>query len=90
MGACHRYDERKRDEAVRVLAVGDFEVLARSMGIGLRREGMAGDMALDGAEALERLAVTRYDVVMLDRTCPPSTATTSADGSPPTVRTAGC
>lgn len=48
----------------------DFEVLARSIGTGLRREGMAVDVVLDGAAALERLAVTRYDVVILDRDLP--------------------
>jgi DNA-binding response OmpR family regulator len=55
---------------MRVLVVEDFEVLARSIGIGLRREGMAVDVALDGTDALTRLAVTRYDVVILDRDLP--------------------
>ena len=50
--------------------VEDFEVLARSIGTGLRREGMAVDVVLDGGDALERLAVTRYDVVVLDRDLP--------------------
>ncbi|WP_327011127.1 response regulator transcription factor [Dactylosporangium sp. NBC_01737] len=55
---------------MRVLVVEDFEVLARTVGTGLRREGMAVDVVLDGAEALERLAVNRYDVVVLDRDLP--------------------
>jgi DNA-binding response OmpR family regulator len=55
---------------MRVLVVEDFEVLARSIGTGLRREGMAVDVALDGDDALEHLAVTRYDVVVLDRDLP--------------------
>jgi DNA-binding response OmpR family regulator len=55
---------------VRVLVVEDFEVLARSLGTGLRREGMAVDVVLDGTAALDRLAVTRYDVVVLDRDLP--------------------
>lgn len=50
--------------------VEDFEVLARSIGTGLRREGMAVDVVLDGADALDRLAVTRYDVAILDRDLP--------------------
>jgi DNA-binding response OmpR family regulator len=50
--------------------VEDFEVLARSIGTGLRREGMAVDVVLDGTDALGRLAVTRYDVVVLDRDLP--------------------
>jgi DNA-binding response OmpR family regulator len=53
-----------------VLVVEDFEVLARAVGTGLRREGMAVDVALDGADALEKIAVNRYDVVVLDRDIP--------------------
>ena len=55
---------------MRVLVVEDFDVLARSIGTGLRREGMAVDVVLDGTEALDRLAVTRYEVVILDRDLP--------------------
>jgi len=55
---------------MRVLVVEDFEVLAAAIGTGLRREGMAVDVVLDGNDALERLAVTRYDVVVLDRDLP--------------------
>jgi DNA-binding response OmpR family regulator len=55
---------------MRVLVVEDFEILARTVGTGLRREGMAVDVVLDGADALDRLAVTRYDVVVLDRDLP--------------------
>jgi DNA-binding response OmpR family regulator len=55
---------------MRVLVVEDFEVLARAIGTGLRREGMAVDVVADGADALEHLAVTRYDVVVLDRDLP--------------------
>ena len=55
---------------MRVLVVEDFEVLARSIGTGLRREGMAVDVVLDGNDALDRLAATRYDVVVLDRDLP--------------------
>jgi DNA-binding response OmpR family regulator len=55
---------------MRVLIVEDFEILARTIGTGLRREGMAVDVVLDGDDALEHLAVTRYDVVVLDRDLP--------------------
>jgi DNA-binding response OmpR family regulator len=55
---------------MRVLVVEDFEVLARSIGTGLRREGMAVDVVLDGNDALAHLALTRYDVVVLDRDLP--------------------
>ena len=56
--------------AMRVLVTEDDEVLAAAVAAGLRREGMAVDVALDGAAALERLAVSRYDVVVLDRDLP--------------------
>jgi DNA-binding response OmpR family regulator len=55
---------------MRVLIVEDHEVLARTIGTGLRRDGMAVDVVLDGDDALEHLAVTRYDVVVLDRDLP--------------------
>jgi DNA-binding response OmpR family regulator len=55
---------------MRVLVVEDFEVLAGAIGTGLRREGMAVDVVLDGNDALGHLAVTRYDVVVLDRDLP--------------------
>ncbi len=55
---------------MRVLVIEDFEVLATAIGAGLRREGMAVDVVLDGDDALEHLAATRYDVVVLDRDLP--------------------
>src|SRR5260370_9471460 len=55
---------------MRVLVVEDREILARAIGTGLRREGMAVDVVLDGDAALGHLAVTRYDVVVLDRDVP--------------------
>ncbi|OHV37701.1 MULTISPECIES: response regulator transcription factor [Pseudofrankia] len=55
---------------MRVLVVEDFEILARTIRTGLRREGMAVDVALDGDDALARLVSTRYDVVVLDRDLP--------------------
>jgi DNA-binding response OmpR family regulator len=55
---------------MRVLVAEDFEILARAIATGLRREGMAVDVVLDGEDALESLAVTRYDVVVLDRDLP--------------------
>jgi DNA-binding response OmpR family regulator len=55
---------------MRVLVVEDFEPMARAIGTGLRREGMAVDVVGDGADALEHLAVTQYDVVVLDRDLP--------------------
>jgi DNA-binding response OmpR family regulator len=54
----------------RVLVVEDHPVMSAAIATGLRRDGMAVDVALDGRAALERLAVTRYDVVVLDRDLP--------------------
>jgi DNA-binding response OmpR family regulator len=55
---------------MRVLVVEDFEVLARAVVAGLRREGIAVDVSLDGTAALDLLAANRYDVVVLDRDLP--------------------
>jgi DNA-binding response OmpR family regulator len=55
---------------MRILVAEDFEILAKAIAAGLRREGMAVDVALDGDDALESVAVTQYDVVVLDRDLP--------------------
>jgi DNA-binding response OmpR family regulator len=55
---------------VRILIVEDEEPLAEAIARGLRREGMAVDVALDGDEGHEKATVTRYDVVVLDRDLP--------------------
>jgi DNA-binding response OmpR family regulator len=55
---------------MRVLVAEDDEILARTVASGLRREGMAVDVALDGDDALARVGVNRYDVVVLDRDLP--------------------
>src|SRR5580700_3370860 len=57
-------------QAMRVLVTEDDEILATAVAAGLRREGMAVDIALDGDAALEHLAVNRYDVLVLDRDLP--------------------
>jgi DNA-binding response OmpR family regulator len=56
--------------AVRVLVVEDEETLAAAIARGLRREGMAVDVAADGGAALEKAATNGYDVVVLDRDLP--------------------
>jgi DNA-binding response OmpR family regulator len=55
---------------MRVLVAEDDEVLANVVAVGLRREGMAVDIALDGDDARFRLAINDYDVVVLDRDLP--------------------
>jgi DNA-binding response OmpR family regulator len=61
---------RPRRHAVRVLVVEDEVVLAAAITRGLRREGMAIDVAFDGADALEKAAINRYEVIVLDRDLP--------------------
>jgi DNA-binding response OmpR family regulator len=55
---------------MRVLIAEDDEYLANTVAAGLRREGMAVDVTLDGDAALEHAAINRYDVVVLDRDLP--------------------
>jgi DNA-binding response OmpR family regulator len=55
---------------MRVLVVEDQARLAKAVAEGLRREGMAVDISLDGADALVHVAVNTYDVVVLDRDLP--------------------
>jgi len=55
---------------VRVLIVEDETRLADTVALGLRREGMAVDVAYDGLEGQERLMANAYDVVVLDRDLP--------------------
>jgi DNA-binding response OmpR family regulator len=55
---------------VRVLLVEDDEELAQTVAAGLRRAGMAVDVALDGGGGLDRALCNDYDVVVLDRDLP--------------------
>jgi DNA-binding response OmpR family regulator len=55
---------------VRVLVVEDEVVLAEAIARGLRRQGMAVDLAFDGADALDKTAVNPYEVIVLDRDLP--------------------
>lgn len=55
---------------VRVLVVEDEVPLADAVARGLRREGMAVDVAHDGDSGLEKAMMTRYDVLVLDRDLP--------------------
>jgi DNA-binding response OmpR family regulator len=55
---------------MRVLVVEDEPQLASAVAEWLRQEAHAVDVALDGGEALERVGVNDYDVVVLDRDLP--------------------
>lgn len=55
---------------MRVIVVEDEPAMADAVARGLRRDGMAVDVAHDGDEGSEKLSVTRYDVAVLDRDLP--------------------
>jgi len=52
---------------MRVLVVEDHATLAGRIAQGLRHAGMAADVVHDGAAALDAVAQTAYDVIVLDR-----------------------
>jgi two-component system, OmpR family, response regulator VanR len=53
-----------------VLVAEDERQVADTVARGLRREGMAVDVAYDGASALDKARLYPYDVVVLDRDLP--------------------
>src|SRR6266700_6650952 len=55
---------------LRVLIVEDDRELAEAIAVGLRREQMAVDLAVDREDGLDRALVTSYDVIVLDRDLP--------------------
>ncbi|ANY09660.1 response regulator transcription factor [Pseudonocardia sp. HH130630-07] len=55
---------------MRVIVVEDEPAMADAVARGLRRDGMAVDVAYDGDDGSEKLSVTRYDVAVLDRDLP--------------------
>jgi two-component system response regulator VanR len=63
-------DHRGGRSTVRVLVVEDEPFLAEAVQAGLRLEAMSADVVGNGLDALERLAVNQYDVVVLDRDLP--------------------
>jgi DNA-binding response OmpR family regulator len=58
------------DVLVRVLVVEDHVELAEDIADGLRDRGIGADVAHDGAVAIEKALLYRYDVVVLDRDIP--------------------
>lgn len=55
---------------MRILVVEDESELAEAIAVGLRREGYAVDVAGDGAGAVDRIAVSAYDLITLDLNLP--------------------
>jgi DNA-binding response OmpR family regulator len=60
----------KEGRGMRVLVVEDDDQLAEGIAVGLRRAGMAVDVALDGSSGLELALLSVHDVVVLDRDLP--------------------
>jgi DNA-binding response OmpR family regulator len=67
---------------VRVLVAEDVQRLADDIAEGLRDQGIAANVAYDGADALFKLDLNPYDVLVWTGTCPASTATRSAARPP--------
>jgi DNA-binding response OmpR family regulator len=65
---CHV--DRRILARMRVLVVEDHAMLAGRIAQGLRQAGIAVDAVYDGAAALESVAQTAYDVIVLDRDLP--------------------
>jgi DNA-binding response OmpR family regulator len=55
---------------MRVLVIEDQAELAETVALGLKREGMAVDIALDGEAGLRNAVIYDYDVIVLDRDLP--------------------
>jgi DNA-binding response OmpR family regulator len=55
---------------MRVLVAEDEEFLADAIARGLRREGMAVDVARSGIDALDKALANPYEVIVLDRDLP--------------------
>ncbi|MEZ5323342.1 MAG: response regulator transcription factor [Microthrixaceae bacterium] len=55
---------------MRVLIVEDERRMAETLARGLRRHGLAVDVALDGEAGFDKALVNDYDVVVLDRDLP--------------------
>ena len=53
-----------------MLIVEDNEVVAQAVAEGLRDQGIAVDVAGDGAAGLEKAGLAPYDVIVLDRDLP--------------------
>ncbi|HEX7704872.1 MAG TPA: response regulator [Thermoanaerobaculia bacterium] len=59
-----------KKESDAVLIVEDDPAIRRLVAMVLKRNGYAVDLAADGLEALERIAATDYDAIVLDLMMP--------------------
>jgi two-component system copper resistance phosphate regulon response regulator CusR len=58
--------EGRRTKRMRILVVEDEPAAAAVVAKGLREHAYAVDVAADGAEALERIGINDYDLIILD------------------------
>lgn len=58
--------DRAETHAPRILVVEDEDSIAQGLVFNLERKGYRVDHARDGAEALDRVAATPYDLIVLD------------------------
>jgi DNA-binding response OmpR family regulator len=73
---------------MRLLVVEDERSLCDAIARGLRRAGMAVDVAYDGLTGHEMAYVTRYEVVVLDRDCSAAIGGTHPAGQLPVCASA--
>ncbi len=64
--SCHLLGAVSGFEPMRVLIVEDHVKMAGLIGRGLRKEGMAVDVASNGEDAVTRAEATEYDAIILD------------------------
>ncbi len=55
---------------MRILVIEDEKDMAEAIAAGLRKQGYAADIALDGEEALRSFEVNEYDLLVLDLNLP--------------------
>ena len=75
---------------MRVLVAEDERRVAEAIGRGLRREGLAVDLAHDGLSALLKARAGGYDVLVLDRHLPELHGDEVCPRWRPSSRTRGC
>lgn len=66
---------------MRVLIVEDDVALARTMAVGLRRDGFEADVVNDGPTGLWRAREATYDAIVLDVMLPGTSAVAPDSGS---------
>jgi two-component system copper resistance phosphate regulon response regulator CusR len=61
-----RYNPHQRDRPLRILLVEDAPAAAQMLAKGLREQGYAVDIAMDGEDGAFKASVNQYDLIVLD------------------------